>query len=433
MSGGVLIAATRSAAGKTTLALGVLRALRDRGLSVQPAKCGPDYIDPTFHALAAGRASLNLDPWAMRQTTLQSLVSGAERLVVEGAMGLFDGAADGSGSGADLAVGLDLSVILVLDCARVGASVAATLRGFATHQDDVKIVGVILNRIGSMRHREIVERAISPVCDELGITMLGAVPRSPESGLPSRHLGLVPANEVGDADAYVAQTARTVEHVCDVDRIAELAQRNPAPGEQTVALPPMGQHVAIASDAAFCFAYPHVLAGWRHAGAELTQFSPLNDEAPSRDADAIVLPGGYPELHASTLAAADRFRQGLTAAARRDVTIYGECGGYMVLGRYIRDVEGERHDMLDLLPLESDFSQRRLHLGYRAVRGTATAPDYLRSRSFRGHEFHHTTVLSEGEGDPLFEVRDATGTKLPPAGRSVGSVSGSFVHLIDVA
>lgn len=429
--GGVLIAGTGSSVGKTTIALGIMRALSDRGLPLQPAKCGPDYIDPTYHALAANREAINLDPWAMRRETMEALTTDAEYLVVEGAMGLFDGAADGTGTGADLAVLLNLSVILVLDCSRVGASTAATLRGFASHRGDVRIAGVILNFLGSLRHREIIERAIAPVCEEFGVAVLGALLRNDYPRLPSRHLGLVPAREVAHAATSVARIARELDDCCEIGAIAELAARTTSADAPAPTIPPPGQRIAIASDAAFCFSYAHLTMGWRKAGAELLPFSPLKDDTPAKDVDAVFLPGGYPELHAGTLACANRFRTGLRDAAERGVTIYGECGGYMVLGKTLTDATGETYPMLGLLPTRTDFSKRSLHLGYRRVRGTDAAATFLRGATFKGHEFHHTTIVDEGEGDALFDVMDATGTELAQAGRSVGSVSGSFVHLID--
>ncbi len=197
------------------------------------------------------------------------------------------------------------------------------------------------------------------------------------------------------------------------------------------AIPPLGRRIAVARDDAFAFVYPHVLNGWRRAGAEITFFSPLDDEPPSLDCDAVYLPGGYPELHAGRLAAATRFISGLRDTAKRGVAIYGECGGYMTLGQGLIDAEGARHAMASLLPLETSFAKRKLHLGYRAVALAANGPLGARGTHFKGHEFHYATIMREDGGAALFEARDATGTSLGLIGRRTGAVSGSFVHLID--
>ena len=430
--GGVMIAAPRSGAGKTLLTLGILRAMRDRGIAVAPAKAGPDYIDPTYHARAAGCQSFNLDPWAMHDATMRNLTAEPGPLVVESAMGLFDGAADGSATAADLAVRLGLNIVLILDCGGVGASIAATLRGFATHRSDVRIAGVILNRVASERHQRIVLAAIEPVCAEHGVTILGCIPRDQSLSLPSRHLGLVPAAEFEDVERVIRSLGALCADRLDLGTLVQLAERETGDAGDGGTIPPLGQRIAIASDVAFAFAYPHMLNSWRAQRAQLTTFSPLSDEPPDPDADAVFLPGGYPELHAGQLSNAARFREGVKAAAERSATVYGECGGYMVLGERLRDAEGVDHPMLGLLPVSTSFAEKRLHLGYRTASAQPAAPRLLRG-SFRAHEFHHATIVEEGDGDALFSVTDAEGVQLPDAGRVRGSVAGSFIHLIDRA
>ena len=429
-SGGVLIAAPSSGAGKTTITLGLLRALADRGVDVQPAKSGPDYIDPTFHTLAARRESVNLDPWAMRPETLAHLSSIDGPLIAEGAMGLFDGTANGEGACADLAHGLDLSVILVVDCAKVGASVAATIRGFATHRADVPIAGVILNRLASEKHETLVRGAVEPVCTEFGIELLGALPRAGDLTIPSRHLGLVPAGEIGAIEETIHRAAELCAANCNLDAIVRLTQRETAGVSASASAPPPGQRIAIARDAAFVFCYPHLLRSWRASGATAEFFSPLADEAPPFDADAIFLPGGYPELHAHMLAGAHSFQRRMRDAADRGVPIYGECGGYMVLGETLTDSSGEVHQMLGLLGLRTSFQERRLHLGYREVHGLDGTSSFPFERRYRAHEFHHATIVHE-EGDPLFHARDVIGTDLGTVGLRSGTVCGSFMHIVD--
>ncbi|HZS81798.1 MAG TPA: cobyrinate a,c-diamide synthase [Stellaceae bacterium] len=437
MSGGLVIAAPASGSGKTVLTLGLLRRLARSGRRIASAKTGPDYIDPSFHAAASGAPCLNLDPWAMRRETLAGLVAGleagAERILCEGVMGLFDGAGTAAaGSTADLAAATGWPVVLVLDLRGQAASAAALLRGFVEHRADVSVAGVILNRVGGERHRALAEAAIAKALPELPI--LGAVPRLPEIALPARHLGLVPAGEHADLDAFLDRAAELVAGHLDLDALLRLARPSRlGPAAPPSPLPPLGQRIAVARDAAFAFLYEATLAGWRRAGAELLFFSPLADEAPAAAADAVYLPGGYPELHAGRLATSRRFRAGLRAAAERGAPVFAECGGYMAIGEGLIDGAGERHQMAGLLPLVTSFAAPRLHLGYRALRLLDASPLGPAGARFRGHEFHYARIVAEGPGTPLFETADADGAPLGAAGLRRGSVGGSFLHLVDRA
>ena len=437
MSGrGLILAAPASGNGKTIVTAGLARCLLERGLRVAAAKTGPDFIDPTFHAAATGRPSLNLDVWAMRPITLAGLVTeleaDAEIVLCEGAMGLFDGTgAEGeAGSTAELARITGWPIVLVVDAHGQGASVAALLRGFTTHYPLLPTVGVIFNRVASDRHRALLAGAVARHLPSL--VCLGALPSDPALALPSRHLGLVPAAEVGIADRVIDRFAVQIGARIDVDRLLGLARSSVlSAAGATAPLPVLGQRIAIAQDEAFCFAYPAALEGWRRGGAELVFFSPLADEAPDGAADAVYLPGGYPELWADRLAAAERFVAGLRRAAADGKTIYGECGGYMVLGEALIDGEARRHRMTGLLPLVTSFAERRLHLGYRSVSLCEDGPFGASGCRFRGHEFHYATVVREDAGDPFLSVSDAAGTKLGGSGLRRGSVFGSFIHLID--
>jgi cobyrinic acid a,c-diamide synthase len=433
---GLLIAAPRSGAGKTTVTLGLLRALARRGVKVRSAKSGPDYIDPAFHAAATGQSSVNLDSWAMPPGLLDALVADAARdaemLIIEGAMGLFDGVpsvAGRSGAASDLAARLRLPVLLVLDVAAQSQSAAAVLRGFATHDAEVRIAGVVLNRVGSARHHRLVADAVA----RLDIPILGAVPRDESFGLPERHLGLVQAAEHGDLAARLDRLAEMAETHLNLDAIAALT--TPL-GERTVddipALPPPGQHIALACDAAFSFIYPHLVDGWRRAGAAIVTFSPLADQPPPAGCDVCWLPGGYPELHAGRLASAERFRDGLQQfAATRP--IHGECGGYMVLGEGLEDKDGVRHAMTGLLSHSTSFHLRKLHLGYREARLLAPSPIGAAGARLRGHEFHYASLISPGSDPPLVELRDAEGNAVAGPGGRRGRVSGTFFHAIAAA
>ena len=425
-----MVAAPASGSGKTVLTLALVRALRSLGMAVRPAKVGPDYIDPMFHALAAGRPSVNLDPWAMRPDLVHTLASGNDPLVVEAAMGLFDGAADGSGTAADLAAMLDLPVILVLDATRTAQSLAAVLRGFATHDRRVRIAGTIINRVASKRHATMVVGAIGAVCEELGIRLLGTVPRHDDLDLPSRHLGLVPAAEHEGIEGFVQRSAELVSEAVNLDALVNL-ERKQVPQAVPSFLPPLGNRIAVATDVAHPFTYTHILDSWRKAGATLHPFSPLADEAPDETANAVFLPGGYPELHAGRLTAATCFHDGIRRAVNRGTWVYGECGGYMTLGDALIDVNGRSHRMLGFLPLVTSFERKRLHLGYRTMTFRAETPFGPPGAVVRGHEFHHSSIIEEGQAERVFDVEDAVGTVLGPAGLMRGRVFGSYMHMID--
>jgi cobyrinic acid a,c-diamide synthase len=430
---GVIIAGTRSGVGKTTITLAILAALARRGVAVRAAKAGPDYIDPAFHAAATGAASINLDSWAMPPTLLDALVmeiaEGTDMLVIEGVMGLFDGIASEpgrSGATADIAARFRLPVLLVIDVAGQSQSAAAVVRGFASHDSAVRIAGVILNRVGSERHRALVADAIAT----LDIPVVGALPREKAIALPERHLGLVQAKEHADVAARLDQLASLAERHIDLGKVAAAAANIAQPRTSTApALTPPGQRIALASDAAFTFVYPHVLEGWRRAGAEIVTFSPLNDEAPPESCTCCWLPGGYPELHAGALAHAHHFRAGLVHFAKTRA-VHGECGGYMVLGEGLEDADRARHAMTGLLGHATSFAERKLHLGYREARLLCDGPFGSAGTIVRGHEFHYAALSSSGSDAPFVELRDGQGRPLGPSGGRRGHVTGSFFHAI---
>ena len=507
---GIVLGAPASGSGKTTVTLALLRHLRDRGVRVGSLKVGPDYIDPAFHAAASGRAGLNVDPWAMRESTFAAAVGAASEdadlVVVEGVMGLFDGATADEGSTADVAAGLGWPVVLVVDASAMAASAAAVVHGFASYRGDVAVAGVIYNRVGSDRHAELLVEAtegrevpeypngsraeehsrnarfpkarppggagFQPAMDrdpstvgagrmpalpggwrsrnarspsgsvrnQAGVPVLGCIRRDPALALPDRHLGLVQASEHPDLESFLRTAATTVGDSVDIDALLRAARSGPGAtaggvggggAGMATCLPVIGQRIAVARDEAFAFAYPLVLDGWRRAGAEVLPFSPLADESPSPVADAIYLPGGYPELHAGRLAGAGRFIEGLRAAAARGAVVYGECGGYMVLGESLVGADGEAHAMAGLLPVATTFAERRLTLGYRSAHALAAGPFGDAGTGYRGHEFHYARVLREDGDEALFRCADARGRELGPAGRRVGRITGSFVHLID--
>ena len=432
MSRGVIVAAPGSGSGKTTLTLALLRGLREAGIAVASAKVGPDYIDPAYHAAASGRTCHNLDTWSMSDRTLSALIADLQRdasaIVVEGVMGLFDGAPDGRGSAADLSRRTGWPVVLVVDASGMAASVAALVHGFVSYDPGVEVAGVIFNRTGSKRHGELLRRAMQP----LGIPVFGCVTRSECLELPDRHLGLVQAREHPDLEGFLTRAAEQISR--EVDTEALLAATRPASFERLedgYGLPVLGQRIAVARDDAFAFCYPYVLDAWRRAGCELSFFSPIDDEPPTEDADAVYLPGGYPELHAARLADAGRFKAALKRCAERGAIVYGECGGYMVLGERLVDGDGVSHRMAGLLPVETSFESPRLNLGYREVALVGAGVFGRKGTRFRGHEFHFASVLAQSPATPLFRAFNAELEPLGDAGMQAGNVMGSFVHLMD--
>ena len=428
---GLIISAPASGTGKTTLMLGLLAAFRAQGLAVQPFKSGPDYIDPAFHRAASGRPSVNLESWAMGADRIGGLISaadGADLVLAEGSMGLFDGVARageaGTGASADLAALTGWPVVLVLDVSGQAQSAAAVALGFRAMRPDVTIAGVVLNRVASPRHQMLVRAGM----EAAGIPVFGALPRRATIEMPERHLGLVQAEETPELGRIIADAGQFISENLDLAALqaAACATRLTASGPLPVA--PPGQRIALARDAAFSFVYPHLLDGWRRAGAEVLPFSPLADQAPDDSADCCWLPGGYPELHGGILAAAERFRQGMRRfSATRPV--HGECGGYMAMGQAIIDKTGARHEMAGLLGLVTSFERRRMHLGYRLAQLNAPIPGYAAGSRLRGHEFHYSTIVAQPDMG-LAQVADANGDAVEETGSRRGQATGTFFHLI---
>lgn len=427
---GLLVAAPASGTGKTTVMLGLLRSLTDRGLAVQPFKSGPDYIDPAFHRAACGRSSFNLDSWAMEGGLIDAVAAeaaGTDIVLAEGSMGLYDGVARygaaGNGASADIARRMGWPVVLVLDVSGQAQSAAATALGFRRMDARVPFAGVILNRVASSRHERLVRRGM----DAIGMTVLGALPRRGDLTLPERHLGLVQAVEHPELDRMIADYAAFLREHADLDTIRDKAAATERSSGGCLPAPP-AQRIALARDEAFSFAYPHMLEGWRSAGAQILPFSPLADEAPAADADLVWMPGGYPELHAGRIAAASTFLAGLRRHAETR-PVHGECGGYMVLGEALIDKAGKRHRMAGLLGLVTSYAQRRMHLGYRLAELLAPVGSIPAGARLRGHEFHYSTILEQPDA-PLARVSDADGAEVAETGSRRGNVTGTFFHLI---
>ena len=429
----IIIGAPRSGSGKTSVTIGLLRAFSRRGVKVRGIKTGPDFIDPGFHAVATGNAGLNLDSWAMQPDLLRHLLveqaDGAELLLIESAMGLFDGIPveiGRSGSAADLARLFGIPVLLVLDVSGQSQTAAAVAHGFAHYDPAVRMAAVVLNRAGSERHRTLCTEAI----EKIGLPVAGCVLRNPSLVLPERHLGLVQASEHPEIDAHIEILADAMENSLDLDALMALATPiSVSSGSADAAIDPPGQRIALAQDAAFSFLYPHLKNHWHAMGAEILPFSPLADQAPDESCDVCWLPGGYPELHAGTIAAAETFRAGLAQFAQTR-PVHGECGGYMVLGEALEDADGVTHRMAGLLSHATSYAKRKMNLGYRQA---VTEVDGLLGKAatvLRGHEFHYSRVTDAGHDDAFAQIADGQGRPLGASGGRRSLVSGTFFHAI---
>ena len=430
----VVIAGVRSGVGKTTIATGIMGALTRRGHRVQPFKAGPDYIDPSYHKLACGVPSRNLDTWLCDHPTVLELFqrasSGSDVSVVEGVMGVFDGRSslNEEGSSAQLAKLLGAPVILIADAAKVARSVAAEVLGFQTFDPDLNIAGVILNGVASERHLEFCKPQIEATT---GIPVLGYLPRKEEFIQPERHLGLIPTVEGTVANDWYDNVINQVEATMDVPTILKLANTAKTPPSSPNVYPetpiPARATIAVAQDEAFNFYYQDsldLLAAW---GAELAPFSPLQDETLPSGANGIYLGGGFPELFADQLAGNKPMHYAIRQAVVKGVPVYAECGGLMYLGKSLSDLEGVTHPMLGIIPAESAMSQSRLTLGYREVESCSDSPVLPKGERVKGHEFHWSTLAREPDNqESVYKIVDQD-NRLD--GFRTGSVWASYVHI----
>jgi cobyrinic acid a,c-diamide synthase len=425
----VVIAAPSSGSGKTTVATGLLGALAARGTPVAPFKVGPDYVDPGYHALAAGRPGRNLDPVLVDPATLPGLVvhgaRGAELAVVEGVMGLFDGRIaadpDGDGSTAHVARLLEAPVVLVVDARGQSRSVAALLAGFRGFDPRLHLGGVILNRVGSDRHAAVLRAA----CAEVGLPVLGVLPRHAELAVPSRHLGLVTAAEHGRAarEAVDAMAALVAAHV-DLDAVTALARAAPAspapswdPREAIGDTVPGEPVVAVAGGAAFTFGYPEHAELLAAGGARVVTVDPAHDEALPPGTAGLVLPGGFPEEHAAALSANARLREAVRAFAAEGGPVHAECGGLLYLARSL-----DGTPMCGVLDADAAMGPR-LALGYRTATACADSPLAAAGETVTGHEFHRTVTTPRAGTTPAWRWDGAE-----PEGFVTGAVHASYLH-----
>jgi cobyrinic acid a,c-diamide synthase len=430
---GLVVAGLASGVGKTTLTLGLIGALKRRGLAVQPFKVGPDYIDPSQHAQVAGRPSRNIDSWQVPEAGLRELfwraTATADAAIVEGVMGLFDGrtGAGEVGSTAQVAKLLDLPVLLVVDAAKAGRSVAAAVVGARAIDPGVRIVGVVLNNVAGERHAAIGREAIESLAK---LPVLGWLPRDAELRQEERYLGLVPGAERRVSETLVGRAVDRVESQIDLSRLVQVATVPRNEPESSGLFPaesaPTCARIAVAQDAAFSFYYQDsldLLSAW---GAELVPFSPLRDERLPDGIGGVYLGGGFPELFAIDLAVNAPMLEAVRAAARRGLPIYAECGGLMYLQDALIDADGRRHRMAGLVPGVSTLASKRLTLGYREARARQDNPIARAGQTIRGHEFHWSVCESPPDKLAAWEILDGTGRV---EGYASGTVLASYVHV----
>ncbi len=432
----LVIAGTHSGVGKTTVTTGLLAAFKARGLKVQPFKCGPDYIDPTYHAVAAGLPCRNLDSWILPKTIMVELFQRAagqgDLALIEGVMGLYDGrgGVEEEGSTAEIAKLLRTPVLLVLDVGKTSRSAAAQVLGYQAFDPELSLAGVIINQVGSERHMRWVKEAIE---ERVGVPVVGYLPKRAEVEIPERHLGLIPAIEGGSLPQAVEKIRVVVEETVDLETVLQLARSAPPIPEAVEGLfpkesLPVQAVIGLAHDEAFHFYYQDsldLLTAW---GARLVPVSPLRDSHLPSNIQGLYIGGGFPEVFAKGLSANAAFCQSVTQAASAGMPIYGECGGLMYLAEGIVDFDGDRHPMVGLIEGWSVMQRKRVRMGYavaETLQDTILAP---RGYTLRGHEFHWSEMTEPGEGA-------AYRIKGPPERREGfvrgpwGNILGSYLHL----
>lgn len=460
----LIIAGTGSGAGKTTVTLGLMKALARSGMSVQGFKCGPDYIDPTYHTAVTGRASRNLDAWMTSPEYVREAFAkasaGHDISIIEGVMGLYDGKdpLSNTGSTAEIALVTQTPIILVVDVRSMARSAAAIVLGFQQLEPELNIAGVIVNRCGSAGHYSIVKKAIEQMC---GIPVVGWLKREEDMSIPERHLGLVPAIERGELEPLFERAADVLLEGTDLDAIIAIAKAAPAieeltinredvspqktdpmwtdvnlkssedstvgqPDEQKASARPV---IAVARDAAFNFYYPDNLELLEEAGARLKYFSPLAGEGVPPEADGIYLGGGFPEEFAALIADNASFLEGLRVAVRSDMPLFAECGGYMVLAETLTNREGLTYNMAGIIPAGVQMQAKRAALGYREARAVEDSFLLKKGEVIRGHEFHYSTMTYQEEGDIpyAYETKGLRGMK--QEGYARGNVVAGYTHV----
>ena len=427
----VVIAATQSSSGKTTVVTGILRALKNKGMKVQPFKVGPDYIDPSYHGMAAGRAGHNLDTWLVDESQINDLFASeaenADIAVIEGVMGLYDGGKNGISSTAQLAKKLQAPVILVINVQSMGDSAAAIALGFKLYDEEVNLAGVILNRLGSPTHKMLIEEAMA----RINVPVFGAVYRDDSVHMPERHLGLTPAQENNAKEIIEIISAKIAKEVY-LDEIIKLACAAPPLEVQENKQSNAAKDIviAVAKDKAFSFYYPASLKQLSDCGAKIEFFSPLEDETIPSNASALIFGGGFPEIFADKLAANKSMLTSIRRANENKMPIYAECGGYMYLMQGIFDFDSNFHAMAGIIPATAKMNKKLQTVGY--VKAKNLHDNILGEKDcvYHGHEFHFSTQSEEAQDFPwAFEFVKMRNNAEYKAGYAKDNILGSYLHL----
>jgi cobyrinic acid a,c-diamide synthase len=427
----LVIAGTASGVGKTTLTIGIMSALRKKGYTVQGFKCGPDYIDPTYHTAVTGRISRNLDSWIMNHEMVKEIVIrasvGADISIIEGVMGFFDGknSTNNDGTTAEISVITKSPVVLVVNCASMARSAAAIVKGFQAFLEEANIVGVIANRVGSEGHFKIVKTAIEQEC---GIPVIGYLKRDHDIAIPERHLGLIPSVERGELDSFFDQLGNLVLETVDVERIYELAQAPVLEIKESQFQRREKQEVriAVARDAAFNFYYQENLDMLEAYGAELVEFSPLHGETIPEHVDGLYIGGGFPEEFAKELAQQTAVKRTIQTAIERGMPTLAECGGFMFLTEAIETTDGEMHEMVGVIPGTVKMQTKLAALGYREVTGEEGNFLLAGNLKARGHEFHYSTFHPRDEVPYAYQTKGLRGIK--QEGYMKGNLVAGYTH-----
>ncbi|MEG6585514.1 cobyrinate a,c-diamide synthase [Dendrosporobacter sp. 1207_IL3150] len=430
----IVIAATNSGAGKTTIVTGILANLKHKGLSVQSYKVGPDYIDPGYHKLASGKPGHNLDTWLVPQEKIANIFAktsnGSDIAIIEGVMGLYDGGREGISSTAAIAKILKAPVILVVDVKSMGESAAAIVLGFKSYDPELNLAGVIINRVGSDTHRIMVSSAI----EKLGVPVLGCIYRNNKLSLPERHLGLTPVTE-HSAEETLGIIADQIGREVNIPQLVNLACSAPEYLDQVIAVQDIpvksGVRIGIADDEAFSFYYPESLAVLMELGAELVPFSPLKDNA-IPNVDGIILGGGFPEMFAERLSANQNMRNAIYTAGKQGMPIYAECGGLMYLTKKITNFTGESYEMVGLVPASSEMCTKLQTVGY--VEAAAVSDNVLCQKNdiLRGHEFHFSQMIPDcvdADFSWAFDFKKVRTGIIYPSGYAFKNILATYLHI----
>jgi cobyrinic acid a,c-diamide synthase len=430
----IVVAGPASGVGKTTIALGLMAAFRRRGLVVQPFKCGPDFIDAGHHTRVCDRPSRNLDGWMLSGETNRAVfaqhASTADIAIVEGVMGLFDGARNsGEGSTAAMAKDLRLPILFVVDASKMSASAAALVRGFETFDPAVRIAGVVFNQLGSAGHYSLLRDAL----EQAGCApAVGYVPKEASLRIPERHLGLYTAQEDVLSKPALDHLSSLMEQFVDLDRVLEIAaieDEYPTPISGSHREGDIAARVAVARDRAFCFYYEDNLDALRTAGAEIVEFSPLADLTLPEGTDALYIGGGYPELYAAELSANDSMQTSIRQFVENGGVTYVECGGLMYLGHHLRLRDGDNVPMVGVLPFGTVLTERLVRFGYTEVSFTSECLLGRAGATARGHSFHFSTIDGAADADCVYHLRSTLSGEESAEGYVVGNVLASYIHL----